>query len=58
MTERVTPTKLLAGVAIQTAMIEPGDATLRRPESKSWLVATPVMPPRITAAISLGFIRT
>ena len=57
-TDRVTPTKLPAGVAIQTAMIEPGEATLCRPESSSWLVATPVMPPRMTARTIFGFIST
>ena len=58
MTEQVTPTRLEAGAWSQTAMIEPGAAGARRPESKSRLVATPVMPPRITARISFGFMST
>ena len=57
-TDSVTPMKLLGGTAAQTAMIEPGDAGERRPEPKTTFVATPVMPPRITAATSLGFIST
>ena len=57
-TDRVTPTRLDAGACSHTAMIEPGAAGARRPESKSRLVATPVMPPRITARTSFGFIRT
>ena len=57
-TDRVTPTRLDAGACSHTAMIEPGAAGARRPESKSRLVATPVMPPRITARTSFGFIST
>ena len=58
ITDSVTPTRLPAGDCSQTAMIEPGAAGARRPESKIRLVATPVMPPRITARISFGFIST
>ena len=58
ITDSVTPSRLLGGAWVQTAMIEPGAAGARSPESNVTLVATPVMPPRITARTVLGFIST
>ncbi len=58
ITESVTPNRLPGGAAIQIAMMEPGDAGERSPELNSTFVATPVMPPRMQARTSLGFIRT
>ncbi len=57
-TERMTPSRLAAGAWSSTAMIEPGAAGARRPESRTRLVATPVMPPAIIARMRRGFMRT
>ena len=57
-TDSVTPKYMLLGVCAHTARIEPGAAGARRPVSKSMLMAIPVMPPRIVAAISLGLAST
>ena len=58
MTERMTPMKLPAGVAISTAKILPGEAGPVRPEPKSTFTKMPVMPPPIMATMSSGFIST
>ena len=39
-------------------MIDPGAAGARNPDPNSTLMKTPVMPPRMVAAISFGFIST
>ena len=46
MTEKMTPMKLPAGVAMSTAKMLPGDAGARSPEPKITLTKRAVIPPR------------
>ncbi|MPN59039.1 hypothetical protein SDC9_206757 [bioreactor metagenome] len=57
-TERITPTYDPGAVCARTARKDPGAAGARRPEPKTMLVVTPVIPPRIIAISSVGFIST
>ena len=57
-TDSITPSILPLAVTSPIAIILPGEAGPTSPVPKSIFVATPVIPPAITAKNNAGFINT